>query len=173
MGSGKTTVGRKLAGRLGREFCDCDEEIERRTGASINLIFDIEGESGFRERESRMLEELASEPGRLVATGGGAVLSRHNRELMRRHGYVVWLRITLAQQIRRLQKDKKRPLLQTQDWKDTLARLARERDPLYEDVADLVFDVPNQSVTQTARRLEEAMRADRQSADRRRIGAGH
>lgn len=157
MGSGKSTVGRRLAAHLDMQFRDCDEEIEQRTGASVNLIFDIEGERGFREREARMLEELAGHGQLVVATGGGAVLRAANRELMRRSGFVVWLNTGVAQQVKRLELDKKRPLLQTPDWKERLQTLARERDPLYREVANLVFDTHDRSVDITARALATAV----------------
>jgi len=170
MGSGKTTIGRKVAERLGLRFVDCDQEIERQTGASVNLIFDIEGEAGFRRRESRMLEELASGEGLLVATGGGAVLDPRNRELIKRNGYVVWLKTSVEQQVRRLGKDRSRPLLQTPNWKQTLAELAQERDPIYRQVADLEFESRGHSILRAARALGEALLAARAEASE---GAGH
>ena len=106
MGSGKTTLGRRAASLLGLDFIDCDEEIERRTGASVNLIFDIEGEAGFRCRESRLLEELAGRDGALIATGGGVVTVPDNRDVLRRSGFVVWLPTSVQQQLRRLEMDK-------------------------------------------------------------------
>jgi shikimate kinase len=157
MGSGKTTVGRRVAELLGLEFVDCDEAIEKRTGASINLIFDIEGEQGFRKRETDILAELSSVRGRLIATGGGAVLSEENRRLMSDRGHVVWLKTPLEQQVRRLAKDKKRPLLHTPDWRQRLADLAAERDPLYSALADVVFDSPGRSVQSTAQSLADSV----------------
>ncbi|MEM1412678.1 MAG: shikimate kinase, partial [Pseudomonadota bacterium] len=103
MGSGKTTLGRRAAKLLGMAFIDCDEEIERRTGASVNLIFDIEGEAGFREREARLLAELAGSEGLLVATGGGVVTGEANRAVLKDSGLVVWLPTSVQQQLRRLE----------------------------------------------------------------------
>lgn len=157
MGSGKTTVGRRAAGHLGLEFIDCDEEIEKHTGASVNLIFDIEGEAGFRERESRLLEQLAARQGVMIATGGGAVLDPRNRALLKQSGLVVWLRTSVDQQLRRLENDKKRPLLQAPDRRSKLEALARERDPLYEEVADLVFTSRNRSAPSVAGELTRAL----------------
>ena len=155
MGSGKTTLGKRMADILGLEFIDCDQEIERRTGASVNLIFDIEGEEGFRTRETALLEELSHRTGMLVATGGGAVLSEENRRLLQRSGFVVWLRTSVAHQLHRLGRDRSRPLLQTPNRDQLLERMARERNPLYTEVADLVFDASHRNVKQVAARLCE------------------
>lgn len=155
MGSGKTTLGRRVAGKLGLEFLDCDEEIERRTGASVNLIFDIEGEAGFRERESDMLERLSRRDGVLIATGGGVVTVARNRERLNSSGLVVWLRTSVAQQLRRLELDRKRPLLQAPDRRARLEALAAERDPLYGEVADLVFSSRKRNVPQVAEELAQ------------------
>lgn len=157
MGSGKTTIGRLLAGRLDMGFYDCDEAIEKRTGASINLIFDIEGEEGFRDRESAMLRELATRERALIATGGGAVLDPDNRRLMADKGFVIWLNTPVEQQARRLAMDQKRPLLQTDDWRQRLDDLARQRDPLYADCADLDFPSRQRSVHKAVRLLHQAL----------------
>ena len=157
MGSGKTTIGRLVARSLGLEFFDCDSELERRTGATVNLIFDIEGEAGFRDRETRMLAELARRDGVLVATGGGAVLRPENRELLRTHGLVVYLETRVEQQIRRLSRDTSRPLLKAPDRRRRLQKLADERDPLYREVADLTVPSRSQSVRQMAQLVTEAI----------------
>jgi shikimate kinase len=161
MGSGKTTLGRQVARMLGLEFVDCDRELEEQTGASVNLIFDIEGESGFRERETRLLGEVASRRAVLVATGGGAVTRRTNREILHRNGLVVWLRTSVAQQLARLGRDKTRPLIQTPDREERLRELARVRDPLYAELADLVFETRNRNVKQVARELAQAIEEQR------------
>jgi shikimate kinase len=153
MGSGKTTLGRQVATRLGLEFIDCDQEIERRTGATVNLIFDIEGETGFRDRESALIEELSHRSGLLVATGGGAVIRSANRQRMRRSGFVVWLRTPVEHQIARLGRDRSRPLLQAPDREHILQRLAEERNPLYTDVSDLVFDSSQRNFKRVAEQL--------------------
>lgn len=158
MGSGKTTLGRRTAAELGMNFFDCDEEIEKFTGASVNLIFDIEGEDGFRERESRMLHDLCDRNNALVATGGGVVLSAENRALLRKSGVVVWLRATVGQQLRRLELDRKRPLLQAPDRRERLERLAAERDPLYEAAADLTFTSGGRNLHQVTAALAKAIR---------------
>lgn len=167
MGSGKTTIGRRVARQLGMPFLDCDEEIEKRTGASVNLIFDIEGEAGFRQRESGLLRELVQGEPALIATGGGAVLSPVNRDLLRDSGLVVWLQTSVDQQILRLQNDKKRPLLQAPDRRAKLEALAQERDPLYAEVADLVFQSRNRSAAAMANQLVGELRVllDRAAED--------
>lgn len=153
MGSGKTTLGRRVAARLGLKFIDCDQEIERRTGATVTLIFDIEGEEGFRDRETELLHELSQRRGMLVATGGGVVTRPDNRRLMRRSGLVVWLRTPVAHQLDRLSRDKSRPLLQAPDREQRLRDLAEQRNPLYRELADLVFDSSHHHVGRVAERL--------------------
>ena len=159
MGSGKTTIGQRVAVRLGLEFLDCDHELEAQTGASVNLIFDVEGEAGFRARETRMLRKLTARRGVLVATGGGVVMRRRNREMLRQSGLVVFLRTSVAQQLRRLSRDKTRPLLQAPDRKERLERLARERNPLYEALADIDFPARNRSPDTAAQALADLIRA--------------
>ena len=159
MGSGKTTIGQRVAERLGLEFFDCDRELEEQTGASVSLIFDVEGEAGFRERETRMLEQLTERRGVLVATGGGAVLRKENRELLRRSGLVVYMSTSVTQQLRRLNRDRTRPLLQSGDRKAKLARLAQQRNPLYEDLADIEFPSHNRGLDATADALAQLIRS--------------
>jgi len=166
MGSGKTTLGRRVADLLDLDFVDCDQELEQQTGASVNLIFDIEGEAGFRKRETRILRQLAGRRSVLLATGGGAVTREANREILRSNGLVVWLKTSIAQQLDRLGRDKARPLLQTPDREERLRQLASERDPLYAELADLVFETRNRNVRLVAEQLAQAIR------DRRAGGAG-
>lgn len=137
MGAGKTLVGTHLAERLELAFCDADHELERRAGTSVNELFAREGEAGFRRRERALLAELLAGSGRIVATGGGVVLDPDNRRLLRARGFVVWLQATVDTQLQRLAEDTARPLLQQGDRAVVLARLARERAPLYAEVADL------------------------------------
>lgn len=155
MGSGKTTVGRFLARRLNLEFLDLDQEIERRCGVDVSMIFDIEGESGFRTRETNMLDELTRRDGILLATGGGTVLSPDNREMLSQRGLVVWLRTSVEQQLRRLERDQRRPLLQAPDREERLNGLAESRNPLYQDCAELVIPSANVSPAQMAARAEQ------------------
>ena len=157
MGAGKSTIGRHLARVLGQRFVDADREIEARTGASISLIFDLEGEAGFRRRESAVIAELAAGEGLVVATGGGAVLDPGNRAALRQRGTVVYLHAPLEVLIRRTRRDRDRPLLQTADPRASLERIVRDRDPLYREVADLVIETDHRSVpsvvSEVARRL--------------------
>jgi len=157
MGSGKTTIGRQLAKLLGLAFFDCDYELERLTGASVSLIFDIEGEAGFRQRESRMLDDLSARSGVLIATGGGVVCLEDNRRRLRSRGFVVYLKTDIEQQLRRLSKDKSRPLLQAEDRMQRLQELARVRNPLYAETADLVFKTRKSSIYASAKALSIAI----------------
>ena len=157
MGSGKTTLGRRVAKQLGLRFVDCDEELEKQTGAEVSLIFDIEGEHGFRERETRMLKQLLQQDRVLIATGGGVVTVAANRQLLKGTGTVVWLRTSVAQQLRRLSQDRKRPLLQTEDRRGRLESMAATRDPLYAEVADMEFRAGRRSLAQGAQALAEAL----------------
>jgi len=157
MGSGKTTIGTRLAQLLGLSFYDSDHEIEKRTGASVNLIFEIEGEAGFRKRENQMLRELTAMEGVLVATGGGAILSPDNRDLMRQSGLVVYLLTSVGQQLERLGRDRTRPLLQTGNMESKLVELANERNPLYQATADLVFPIRNRNIDSTVGQIHRAI----------------
>jgi len=137
MGSGKSTIGNIIARRLHRDFQDSDHFIEERTGVDIARIFDVEGEQGFRDRESNALNELLSENNRVIATGGGSVLRRENQQLLKQKGYIVFLDTSINQQMQRLRRDKKRPLLQTENPRERLELLLAERRPIYLDLADL------------------------------------
>ena len=153
MGAGKTSVGKMLARRLGKTFYDSDQEIERTTGVKIPLIFEIEGEAGFRARESRVIAELAQKRNIVLATGGGAVLAPGNRRLLAEHGTVVYLRATPHDLWLRTRHDRNRPLLQTADPLAKLRELFDQRDPLYREIADVVVDTGSQSVSSLAHRL--------------------
>jgi len=157
MGSGKTTIGRHLARMFDLDFYDCDHELERLTGASVNLIFDLEGESGFRVREHQLLEQLTAKSGVLIATGGGVVCSEENRRMLRSKGLVVYLKTSIDHQLKRLEKDRSRPLLQADDRVQRLKDLAQVRNPLYDATADLVFTTRNSSVYATAKALSNAI----------------
>jgi shikimate kinase len=162
MGAGKSTVGRVLARRLKRSFHDSDTEIEARCGVRIPVIFDIEGEAGFRAREAQVLEALCALDGIVLATGGGAVLAADNRRRIAESGTVVYLHGRPADLWQRVRHDRNRPLLAGAEPRARLESLYIERDPLYREVADLVLDTGRQSVQTLARellpRLEEACR---------------
>lgn len=153
MGSGKTTIGKQLARLLNLDFHDCDHELEAQTGASVSLIFDVEGETGFRTRESRLLEQLSAKNGILLSTGGGVICNEKNRSLLRTRGFVVYLKTSIENQLKRLSQDKSRPLLQAENRAQRLLDLARVRNPLYDSTADLVYSTLNQSVYNTAKEL--------------------
>lgn len=146
MGAGKTTVGRALARKLDKRFVDSDHEIEARTGASIPLIFEIEGEASFRQRESDAIRDLTAQSGIVLATGGGAVLRPENREYLKTRGTVIYLRASIQNILQRTSHDKNRPLLRTADPRQKLEQLAREREPLYLEVADMVIETGRPNV---------------------------
>ncbi len=153
MGSGKSTIGRHLAKSLELEFVDSDHEIERRTGANIPLIFDVEGEAGFRQREKKVIDELTQRRGVVLATGGGAVLDPENRARLRERGKVIYLYATAEQLLSRTAKDRNRPLLQTADPRARLQELLAVRDALYREVADLVVDTGGRTARSAEREI--------------------
>lgn len=146
MGAGKTTVGRCLARQLGKTFIDSDDEIQKRTGVSIPHIFEVEGEAGFRKRESAVIQDLMLRDNLILATGGGAVLAAENRRQMQQHGTVVYLKGSVHELWQRTRHDRNRPLLQTADPRAKLQELLTQRDPLYTEVADLVIHTSRQGV---------------------------
>ena len=156
MGVGKTTIGRLLAQELELEFVDCDLEIEARCGAAVAWIFDVEGEEGFRERETQMLDELTERDDILLATGGGAVLRAENREFLKR-GAVVHLDSSVELLVKRTSKDKKRPLLQNTDPSKVLHRIKRQRDPLYKEVSDVRVYVGDNSSRKTVNQIMQKL----------------
>ncbi len=153
MGAGKTTVGRLVARRLKRTFYDSDHEVERRCGVGIPVIFDIEGEHGFRVRESQVIAELSALDGIVLSTGGGVVLDPANRRVLAARGTVVYLHGRPEDLFERIRQDRSRPLLATADPLKRLDELYAQRDALYREVADLVVDTSRQSVQALARRL--------------------
>lgn len=154
MGAGKTSVGRLLAKRLGKRFVDSDHEIEDRTGVRIPVIFEIEGEAGFRQREVAMIDELTREHDVVLGTGGGAVLDPRNRSSLHERGTVVYLRASVDELWNRTRRDRNRPLLKTADPRARLAELMEIRDPLYREVAHIVMDTGSQSLRALVGRLE-------------------
>lgn len=158
MGAGKTTVGRQLAKRLKRRFLDADHEVEARTGVRIPVIFDIEGEAGFRRRETQVIEELSREEGLVLATGGGAVLAPENRRCLRETGVVVYLRAPPAVLYERTRHDRNRPLLQVSDPLAKLNELYAQRDPLYREVAHIVVEGQVGGVHALTQQIEEELR---------------
>jgi len=147
MGAGKTTVGRALAKKLDKQFIDSDHEIEARSGVSIPVIFEIEGEAGFRQREADVIRNLTAREDIVLATGGGAILRPENRELLKSRGTVVYLRADINQILQRTAKDKNRPLLQSGDPRQKLEQLSSEREPLYREVAHIVIDTGRPNIS--------------------------
>lgn len=158
MGAGKTTIGRLLAKHLHKTFYDTDHEIERRTGVNIPLIFEVEGETGFRKREISIIEELSHKSNIVMATGGGAILSEENRNNLKQHGTVIYLKANVHELWQRTRNDKNRPLLQTVDPHEKLKQLFAERDPLYTEVATFVIETEGESVGSIVHRIEQLIR---------------
>lgn len=156
-GSGKTTIGRQLARRMQRSFVDADHEIEARTGVRIPLIFDIEGEQGFRDRESKVLAELGSRSNQVVATGGGAILRPENRAALKQGGLVVYLHATPHLLFERTRLDQNRPLLQVADPMKKIEELFTQRDPLYREVADIVVNSLGGSISHLVKQIEREL----------------
>jgi shikimate kinase len=154
MGAGKTTVGKLLAKLLDKSFYDSDHEIERRTGVNIPLIFELEGEVGFRKREAQAIAELAELSNVVVATGGGAVLLEENRRMLASHGKVIYLRASVDELFHRTRGDRNRPLLQTENPRERLKELYAQRDLLYMEVADFVVDTGGQPVSAIVAAIE-------------------
>ncbi|MCM8856803.1 MAG: shikimate kinase AroK [Candidatus Thiodiazotropha sp.] len=160
MGAGKTTVGKQLAEHFRMEFIDSDHEIQRRTGVDIPTIFEFEGESGFRQREHTVIDELTSREGIVLATGGGAVIREDNRKSLSARGVVIYLHCSVQQQFERTHRDKNRPLLSTSDPMKKLTTLMAERDPLYRQTADILVSTEGrntQSVVQDIRKQIEKL----------------
>jgi shikimate kinase len=158
MGSGKTTIGRRVARVTGKAFQDSDREIEERTGVSIAVIFEVEGEAGFRLRERQVIDQLTQLRDTVVATGGGAVIEPQNRLWLRERGFVVYLRSSVDRLYAHTWRDRGRPLLRTADPKGRLAALLAERDPWYRDVADLIVDTDGRTVRELVHEITTASR---------------
>lgn len=156
-GAGKTTVGRQLARRLGRTFLDLDHEIEASTGVRIPVIFEFEGEAGFRKREAEMLATIATRRAQVVATGGGAVLRAENRTVMKQSGMVVYLAAEPTVLLERTRLDQNRPLLRVTNPLETLISLHAQRDPLYREIADLIISTPGGHPGRLVKRLEKEL----------------
>ena len=147
MGAGKTSVGRYLAKRLNMDFYDSDEEIERTTGASLGWIFDLEGLAGYRERERRAIDELSRRKNIVLSTGGGCVETEEVRDYLRQRGVVVYMEVSLQTQLRRLEYDKKRPLLQGENPQEVLMQIWEKREPYYEEIADFIVVTDKRSIS--------------------------
>ncbi len=158
MGAGKTTIGKQLAKNLGWEFLDSDHEIVARTGVQIPIIFDVEGEAGFRKREKNMIDELTQRHQLVLATGGGAVLDEDNRHVLSQRGVVVYLRASAEQLYKRTARDRNRPLLQTEDPMTKIKELLQQRDPLYREVADIVMETGEENIRAVVKQLMDQLK---------------
>lgn len=159
MGAGKTTIGRQLANELSLEFFDSDHEIEKRTGVTVTHIFDIEGEAGFRKRETAMLDELTNKKGIVLATGGGAILKPENRQFLMSRGTTIYLYANIETLLERTSKDRNRPLLQTENPQAKLEALLEIRDPLYRETADIIIDTGKDSVRLALKEIMDNIQA--------------
>ncbi len=145
MGAGKTTIGKQLAKQLNKTFYDVDHEVEKRTGVKVSVIFDLEGEAGFRKRETAVIDELTQLENCVIATGGGAVLREENRKLLENNGHIIYLRAAVKDLCKRMRYDRQRPLLQNVDVREKLEQLHQERHPIYTAIADEIVDTGQQS----------------------------
>ncbi|MBI3898757.1 MAG: shikimate kinase AroK [Gammaproteobacteria bacterium] len=159
MGAGKSTIGRHLADLLQKDFRDSDHEIERRTGASVALIFEIEGEDGFRRRESAAIEDLTTRDDLVLATGGGAILAESNRQVLRSRGIVVYLQAPIETLLARTHRDRNRPLLQDGDRRAKFEEILRVRDPLYRAAADIIIITDHRSPSAVAQEIVTKIQA--------------
>lgn len=159
MGAGKTTIGRQLAKQLGKTFYDTDHEIEKRTGVKIPVIFDLEGEEGFRKRESAIIKELVQLDNVVLATGGGAVLLNENREALNKNGHVIYLRAAVNDLWKRMRHDKSRPLLQNVDIRARLEQLYTERHPIYTQMANTIVDTGRQPAGILINQIKKSIQA--------------
>jgi shikimate kinase len=157
MGAGKSAVGRQLARLTHLDFVDSDEEVESRTGVDIPFIFEKEGEEGFRKRESKVIDELSSRDGIVMATGGGAVVDPESRSRLGGRGFVVYLYTSVKQQLERTQRGRNRPMLENGDKEKVLEELMELRDPMYREIADLIVDTDGRRVQTVAREIHEAL----------------
>ncbi len=160
MGAGKTTIGRLLSRELGFSFCDSDSEIESRSGANIPWIFDVEGEAGFRERESSVIADLSQTSGIVLATGGGAVLKMENRAHLREGAQVVYLKTSVEQQFERTRRDRNRPLLQNDDPLKALTEIFKIRDPLYTEMANVIIMTDKKSPKSVVKQILDQILVD-------------
>jgi shikimate kinase len=157
MGAGKSAVGRQLARLLHLDFIDSDDEVEARTGVDIAFIFEKEGEEGFRKREVKVIDELSQKSGVVLATGGGVVMDPDSRNRLGARGFVVYLRTSVKQQLERTQRGRERPMLGSGDREKVLRELTEARDPLYNEIADLIVDTDGRRVQKVAKEIFDAL----------------
>ena len=160
MGAGKTTIGRQLAKKLSLRFYDSDHEIEKRTGVKISLIFEIEGEEGFRRRETQVLRELSQMNNIVLSTGGGAVTQVENREVLENNGYIIYLKSSPEMLFKRTADDKRRPLLQGDNRLEQIRKILSEREPAYIELADEIINSEKMSIKQIIQKIFEQINKD-------------
>ena len=158
MGSGKTTIGRLLSKNLNKDFYDSDHVVEEKTGVKVPLIFEYEGEVGFRKREESVLKDLVCHTNIVLATGGGVILSKNNCKLLKDNGYVVYLKSSCEDLVVRMTGDKSRPLLQERDLKETLENLFAFRDPVYASISDYIIETKNKRANEIAFEIESVIK---------------
>lgn len=153
MGAGKSTIGRQLSKQLKMPFYDSDHEIEQRTGVDIPLIFELEGEAGFRKREAAVIDDLSQQESIVLATGGGAIIDPQNRNRLGARGFVIYLNTSVDQQLSRTRKGRDRPLLQNDDPRAVLEALMATREPLYREIADMTVDTDCRKVRDVVKEI--------------------
>lgn len=158
MGAGKTTIGRQLSKKLSKQFYDSDSEIEQRTGADIPLIFELEGEAGFRKREAQVLSELVSLKNIVLSTGGGSVMDPANRNMFVKNGIIIYLKSTAEKLFSRIADDKRRPLLQTDDRLGKIRKILEEREPVYLSLANEIIDTQDMGIKQITQKILELIK---------------
>ena len=164
MGAGKSSIGKRLAARLDLAFVDMDQLLEQMAGVAIPVIFEMEGEVGFRRRETQLIGELLEASGQVISTGGGAVLADATRTRLQERSFVVYLQVSIDQQLERLARDQSRPLLTQGERRATLQALAEQRNPLYEQIADLMFVADGPNANLSCQHLLEQVRVQWQFA---------
>ena len=160
MGAGKTTIGRQLAKKLDRIFYDSDHEIEQRTGADIPWIFEIEGEAGFRKRESQVIAELLTLDNIVLSTGGGAVLSQENRDVLSGNGFIIYLQSSPEKLYKRTAGDKRRPLLQGNDRLAQIKKILQERESYYVSLSNKIINTDKLTIKQIVREIVKLLKTD-------------
>ena len=154
MGSGKTTIGRILSKSLNKDFYDSDHVVEEKTGVKVPLIFEYEGEVGFRKREESVLKELVRHKNIVLATGGGVILSKNNCKLLSDNGHVIYLKSNCEDLVARMTGDQSRPLLQEGDLKETLESLFKLRDPMYSSISDYIIETSDKRAKEISSEIE-------------------
>jgi shikimate kinase len=157
MAAGKSSIGRLLARTLNKKFYDSDEEIEKRTGVNVRWIFDLEGETGFRQREAAVIAELVKHSNIVLATGGGTIVTPENRRLLAKHGVVIHLKVSVETQLQRLEWDEKRPLLDVPNREEVLLQMVAEREALYEKIAQFSIETDKSSVGAVVKEIVKSL----------------